>query len=263
MDSAADKGVKNSRKSVGKDEERVMGMRIKRAKLGVMLVAAFAVALLAMSLAGCGKGEPSVQELWEKSEAAEKNITSLHMEVAIYYQNTKFGGGQIQTTSIDVSGNNVHSTSAIFGQSFSEVIVVGGKQYGRFGASEEWQEQPVTMSGSAVTDQVQSFARLPEIASSSENLGLEKVNGVDAYHLAFTLSPNEVSSLFKNVQAEQLSANTGGKVDVWVEKETGYRIKYEAVVNNALITDKIGYGDIRVVTALSSINQPISITPPK
>lgn len=246
----------------GLDDKGVSMMKAGQMKIWVSLVTGLVVACTAVALAGCGKGEPGVQELWEKSEAAEKNITSLHMEVAIYYQNTKFGGGQIQTTSIDVSGNNVHSTSAIFGQSFSEIIVVGGKQYVRSAGSEEWKEQPATISGSAASEQLEGFSRLPEVASSSQNLGLEKIGGVDAYHLSFTLSPNEVSSLFKNVQAEQLASNTGGKVDVWVEKDSGYRVKYEAVVNNALITDKIGYGDIRIVTTLSSINQPISITPP-
>ncbi len=237
-------------------------MRKRRLRIRIPLAVLLAVSCLLFLVAGCGKGEPGVQELWDKSETAEQNISSLHMEVAIYYQNTKFGGGQIQTTSIDVSGNNVHSTSAIFGQSFSEVVVVGGKQYGRFAGSENWQEQPVTMSGRTATEQLEGFSRLPETASSSQNLGLEKINGVDAYHLSFTLSPNEVSSLFKNVRSEQLASNTGGKVDVWVEKESGYRVKYEAVVSNALITDQIGYGDIRIVTILTNINQPISITPP-
>ncbi len=237
-------------------------MRNRQIKVKVSMAVLLALSCLLFAFAGCGKGEPSVQEIWEKSEAAEKNISSLHMEIAIYYQNTKFGGGQIQTTSIDVSGNNVHSTSAIFGQSFSEIVVVGGKQYGRFAGSDKWQEQPVTVTGSTATEQIEGFSRLPEVASSSQNLGLEKINGVDAYHLSFTLSPNEISSLFKNVQPEQLASNSGGKVDVWVEKESGYRVKYEAVVSNALITEQIGYGDIRIVTVLSSINQPISITPP-
>jgi len=240
----------------------VIDVMARLMKIGIPVMAGIVAVCLLAILPGCGGGLPDVQEIWEKSEEAERNISSLHMEIAIYYQNTKFGGGQIQTTSIDVSGNNVHSTSAIFGQSFSEVIVVGGKQYGRFAGSEEWKEQPVTVSGRTATEQLEGFAQLPDTASSSENLGIERVSGVEAYHLSFTLSPGQVSDLFKSVKPEQLAANSGGKVDVWVEKETNYRIKYEAVVNNVLITDKIGYGDMRITTTLTNINQPISITPP-
>jgi len=211
---------------------------------------------------GCFGGEPSVDEIWEKSEEAENNINSLHMEIAIYYENTQFGGGQIQTTSINVSGDNVQATSALFGQSFSELVVVGGKQYTRTMGSEEWTEQTATVNRQTVTEQIEGFAALPNVASTSENLGVETLDGNEVYHLSFTLTPDEVKSVFQNVQASQLAANAGGDVDVWVEKDTYYRVKYEALVKNASITEQIGYGDIRIVTTITSINEPISITPP-
>lgn len=220
------------------------------------------MACMLLALPGCFGGEPSVEEIWEKSEQAQENITSLHMEIAVLYQNTKFGGGQIQTYTVDVSGNNVHLQNSIFGHTFSEVIVVGGKQYSRVMNEKKWNEQPASITVQGATEQVEGFANLPSLADSKENKGIEKIGGKEVYHLSFTLSPNSISSLFKSVPVTQLSAAAGGSVDVWVEKETHYRVKYEAVVQNVLITEQIGYGDVRIVTTISEINQPISISPP-
>lgn len=237
-------------------------MKARKLRLGACVLALLLVAGMLFTFPGCFGGDPSVEEIWEESQEAEKNIDSLHMEISISYENTKFGGGQIQTTSINVSGENVQATSALFGQSFSEVIVVNGIQYSRTMGSEEWTQQPATISRETVTEQVEGFANLPSVASSSENLGVETLNGVEVYHLYFTLTPDDVKTLFKNVEASQLAANAGGEVDVWVEKDRGYRVKYEALVKNANITEQIGYGDIRLMTTITSINEPIAITPP-
>ncbi|MBN2028210.1 MAG: hypothetical protein JW854_15785 [Actinobacteria bacterium] len=237
-------------------------MEKRKTRLVLCILSVLLVAGMLLASPGCFGGEPSVDEIWEKSEEAENSINSLHMEIAIYYENTQFGGGQIQTTSINVSGDNVQANSALFGQSFSEIIVVGGKQYTRTMASEEWTEQTATINRQTVTEQVEGFADLPNVASTSENLGVENLDGEEVYHLSFTLTPDEVKSVFRNVQASQLAANAGGDVSVWVEKDTYYRVKYEALVKNASITEQIGYGDIRIVTTITSINEPITITPP-
>jgi hypothetical protein len=237
-------------------------MNRRKTRSAICFVSVLLVVGMLFAFPGCFGGEPSVEEIWEKSEEAENNINSLYMEIAIYYENTQFGGGQIQTTSINVSGDNVQANSALFGQSFSEIIVVGGKQYTRTMGSEEWTEQTATINRQTVTEQVEGFADLPNMASTSENLGVESLDGKEVYHLSFTLSPDEIKDVFRNVQPSQLVANAGGNVDVWVEKDTYYRVKYEALVKNASITEQIGYGDIRIVTTITSINEPISITPP-
>jgi hypothetical protein len=237
-------------------------MKGRKVRLGTLILAVFLMASLMLALPGCFGGDPSVEELWQKSQEADKDINSFHMEVAILYENTKFGGGQIQTYTYDVNGNNVHATGAIFGTSFSEIIVVGGKEYSRMAGGQEWTEQAVSFDRQSVSDQVESFAALPSIASSSQNLGVENLGGSEVYHLNFSLSAQELGELFKNVQPSQLSSSTGGEVDVWVEKETNYRVKYEALVRNALIDDPVGYGDIRLTINITNINQPINITAP-
>ena len=164
-------------------------MNRRKTRSAICFVSVLLVVGMLFAFPGCFGGEPSVEEIWEKSEEAENNINSLHMEIAIYYENTQFGGGQIQTTSINVSGDNVQANSALFGQSFSEIIVVGGKQYTRTMGSEEWTEQTATINRQTVTEQVEGFADLPNMASTSENLGVESLDGKEVYHLSFTLSP--------------------------------------------------------------------------
>jgi hypothetical protein len=234
----------------------------KYVRFGMLILAVCLAAGLLAAIPGCFGGEPGVDEIWKKSQGADSRITSQHMDIAIYYQNTKYGSGQIQTMSIDASGNNIHAQNVLFGQSFSEVIRVGDKQYSRLMGSDKWTGEPASISIQTVTGQTEGFSNLPTTSTSQENLGVEMVNGVEAYHLSFALAPENVSSLFTNVSASQLSANAGGNVDVWVDKKDFYKLKYEALIRNALITNEIGYGDIRIVTSITEINKPISITPP-
>ncbi|MDY6794754.1 MAG: hypothetical protein SWK76_05680 [Actinomycetota bacterium] len=234
----------------------------RRFRFGALLLIALLMAAVVVAAPGCFGGEKSVDEVWQESEEAEKIITSLSMELSIYYQNTDIGSGLIQSTTIDISGDNVHSQSALFGQSFSEVIRVDSKQYSRYLGGEEWTEEQVTLTPESTTSQLAEFSELPSRSSSQENLGVEMVNGVEAYHLAFTLSPQEVSQLFANVPSTQLDSNAGGTVDVWIDQETFYKVKYEAVINNAFIAEAVGYGDVRIVNNISNMNQPVSITPP-
>jgi hypothetical protein len=100
------------------------------------------------------------------------------------------------------------------------------------------------------------------MASDSQNLGLETIDGKQAYHLTFTVAPENVGAVFSSVDASELAANKGAKVDVWIDKDKSYRLKYEAVISNVLITDKIGYLDLDIINTVSQINQPITISSP-
>ncbi len=231
-------------------------------KSGILLLAMIMAAGLLAAIPGCG-GTKSIDEIWSKSQEAEKNITSMHMNVSLYYQNTKFGSGLIQTTSIDVNGENGHVQTTLFGMNFSEVIVVGGKQYSRVAGSDSWTEGSVTTPVKDTSQQLAQLSNLPSLATSQENLGVEDINGVEAYHLSFTLPPQNVSAVFPDVPVSQLSANAGAKVDVWIDKSKFYEVRYEAVISNVLITEKIGFGDVRIVNDITDINKPITISPPQ
>ncbi len=111
--------------------------------------------------------------------------------------------------------------------------MTGGKQYSRMMNETKWKEQPVSMTAQGATEQVEGFANLISLASSKENKGIEKVGGKEVYHLSFSLAPQSIPDLFKSVPVTQLSAAAGANVDVWVEKETYYRVKYERAHHRA------------------------------
>jgi hypothetical protein len=141
---------------------------------------------------------------------------------------------------------------------------VGGTQYTRLplAGQPDWTEQPAPSGTQPAAEQLGGFGDLPSIATASENLGIETVNGREVYHLRFTLTPDEISQLFRNVEPAQLQANSGGEVDVWIDKETNYRVKYEAVVRNVSI-QTVGNGDVRMTINITNINEPININPPQ
>lgn len=232
-----------------------------------MMVGMLVVLMVAGALAvlpGCG-GEslPSVDELWDRMQKAKENINSMHMEVSFYYQNTKFGSGLTETYVYDFSGENFKEQHAVFGKTFSEVVVVGGVMYTRLMGEEAWNQQAAPQGQPDYSQQIAGFARLPEIATSKENLGLENLKGgIEAYHVTFSVNTADLMTLFPRVDSARLSASTGAKIDFWIEKDTYYPLMYEAVIGNYQFTDPIGYGDLRIVNSMSNINQPVTINPP-
>jgi hypothetical protein len=216
---------------------------------------------LLVAIPGCG-GTPSIEEIWQKSQEAEESITSKHYIVNIYYQDTEFGSGLVETTVIDVSGENGHVQRTLFGQDFSEYILVDGKQYSRVMGSDEWTVETALIGIDTATQQIRDLADLPSLASSQENLGLETVSGMEVYHLVFELPPQNVAAAFPSVSASELAANQGATVDVWIDENDFYKVKYQALIKNKLITEQVGYGNMLVLIDITDINEPISITPP-
>jgi hypothetical protein len=67
--------------------------------------------------------------------------------------------------------------------------------------------------------------------------------------------------MVQQVPQESLSANNGGTVDIWIDKEDFFMIQSEGTFRNVNITE-LGYVNLKIVITRSAINQPISITPP-
>lgn len=231
-----------------------------------ILIFALSMCLLLVSAAGCGgseEGKPQdIEDVWKKAEAADKNINSMHMEIAIYYQNTQFGSGQIQSMIIDMDGEDIHQRDLLLGQVYAEYIRVDGKQYSKDIMSEEWTEVPAAEMEDAAAEYSSRFLELPSLAESQEYMGTEVVDDREAEHYHFTLSPLRVVNMFVSEVSSDFSENTGGEVDVWIDRESYYLLKYELLIRNAKISDEIGYGDIEFVVNVRNINEPIEITAP-
>lgn len=214
-------------------------------------------------LSGCSKGEkePSLREIWEKSEKGV-DVKSFTMRLSIHYLNTSFGSGIVQESTIDVNGEDIHIQNSLFGVEFQELIRVGNKQYRKVFNEKKWKEEPVSVNASDVTEIGGRLTELPELAYSSQVEGKEKMGGEEVYHLVFEVSPEQVTRIFPSVPSVNLSGNQGGRIDIWVRTSDFMRIKYEALVKGVTITEKLGKGDVRIVVELTNVNQPVAIKPP-
>ncbi|OFW55425.1 MAG: hypothetical protein A2W01_06560 [Candidatus Solincola sediminis] len=234
-------------------------MNTRTGRAAVISIAILLVVTCLLILPGCG-GEKGVGDIWQNMLKADRTIRSMHMDIIMSYENTKFGSGQIEGTAVDISGDNVHLQKYIFGLDFAEVVLVNGKQYSRTMGSDKWTETAVNISAQSYAET--GISNLPALSSSSENQGVETLGGASAYHLTFTIPPENVNSVFSSVPATELAANGGAKVDVWIDKDTFFTLKYEALISNVLITQQIGYADRRMVNTVSKINEDITINAP-
>jgi hypothetical protein len=235
-------------------------MKTRKAGIAIIFLAVMMTAGLMLVLPGCG-GTKSVADVWQKMLEADNTITSMSMKVAISYENAQIGSGQVEAESLDISGDNVHFQRVVLGQNYIEVIRVNGKQYARTG-NDQWQEVTLSISNQSALQETGPITNLPNLASSSENLGVETIDGKSAYHLTFTVDPANVGSVFSSVPAAELAQNQGAQVDVWVDTDNYFRIRYEALIKNVKITDAIGFVDLRIVNTVSMINENITINSP-
>ncbi len=241
--------------------------RIARAAPALALICS--LLLLAVS-AGCGEGtqeteaasELSMEELWARAQEADSDIDSWHMEIASYYENTQYGSGQIQSIIIDVSGEDIHEQDLLLGQVYFEYKIVDGRQYNKDMTDSTWSEVSVEDGGAGATEYTSQYLELPSLAASQEHLGTEPMDEGDAEHFRFALTSLGVKEMFQAQPSFDFSENTGGEVDVWIDSDEYYLVRYELLIRDAIIPEKIGKGNIRFVVSIRDINEPIEITPP-
>jgi hypothetical protein len=246
-----------------------MRMQAMKGGLAVISVAMFTL-FLAVSTLGCGgsadggekASELSIEELWARAQEADTAIESWHMEIASYYENTQYGSGQIQSIIIDVNGEDLHEQDLLLGQVYFEYVRARDKQYIKDMDSGTWSEAPAEQPSTDTSEYTSQFLELPSIAATQEHVGSETVEEVEAERFHFTLSNDGVKEMFSAQPSFDFSENTGGEVDVWIDSDDYYMVRYELLIHNVIIPEKIGHGDIRFVVSIRDINQPIEITPP-
>ncbi len=232
--------------------------------------ALFCSSLLLAIAVGCGGGaqeadvasEMSIDELWAMAQEADSAIESWHMEIASYYENTQYGSGQIQSIIIDVDGEDLHEQDLLLGQVYFEYMRVGDKQYNRDMTNGTWSEAPAEQDINNASEYTSQFLELPSLAASQEYVGTETIDEEEVEHFLFTLSSEGVKQMFSTQPSFDFSQNTGGEVDVWIDSDDYFLVRYELVIRNAIIPEKIGNGDIRFVVSIRDINESIEITPP-
>ncbi|MDY6794751.1 MAG: hypothetical protein SWK76_05665 [Actinomycetota bacterium] len=242
---------------------RISSLRFKAMTIAATLVALFAVAFTV----GCGgdKLEPAemgVEDLWEMAAQADEDIESWHMELTSYYLNTQYDSGPIQSMIVDVNGEDLHEQWLLMGQVYAEFIKVDGREYSKDMLDDTWKEVEATSDGEIAGDYTSQFMELPSQASSQENVGVEVIDGRETEHFHFALSSSRVEEMFTTTTSYGFSDNGGGEVDVWIDRETYFMVRYDLVIKNVVIPEEIGLGDLRFVVDISDINQPIEIAAP-
>jgi hypothetical protein len=199
---------------------------------------------------------------WGQAEETEQDVTSMHMEIVLYFENTQYGSGQIESRILDINGDDIHEQDLIFGQVYAEYIRVDGRQYSKDLMNDEWVEVEETPVEDSANEFTSPFWELPDQADEQEFVGTEVIDDSEAMHYRFILSPQSIIEMYTAYEPSDYSDNTGGVVDVWIDKENYYLLKYELVIYNAKISDEIGYGDIKSVVNVRNTNEPIEITAP-
>ena len=240
---------------------RIMSFRIGALFLAVLITAG----LLVVFLAGCGGGtqadKMSIDEVWSRAGDTKKTVTSEHMEIAIYYENTAYGSGQTGSLIFDVDGEDSHLQNLVFGNVVSEDIMVGGKHYRR-DAGKNWAEVSGAASDNSTQELTSRFLELPSLAVSQERVGKEMLDGLETEHYHFGLGPEGAISMFPSTPPADFSATSGGDFDVWITTSDFNMVRYELIIRNVKITNEIGNGDLRFIVNVRNINKPIEINPP-
>jgi hypothetical protein len=218
---------------------------------------------------GCGGGteggsadELDIEGLWVRVQEADADVTSMHMEIAGYYENTQFGGGQIQSIILDFNSEDFHEQQILLGQVYYESIRAGDRLYVKDMDTDTWEEVPAEASSDTASEYTSQFLELPSIAVSQERLGSETIDDEDTEHCRFVLDTEGITRLFSSQPSYDFSQSEGGEVDVWIDSDQYHLVRYDLVIRGILISDKIGYGDIRFIVNIRDINEPIEITAP-
>jgi hypothetical protein len=248
-------------------------MRNRRSSVATTAAALFitviCVLLIFTGCGGDGAGSSEVESLIRKAEEAGEQVDSYHMVLTMYIESAETGSTITEELVLEISGDDAHMTDTIYnpetGESLGseEVIRVGDRQYRKNIGSDQWvEDEEATLSEEAAGGYTAYIGEFLTNSISSENLGEEEVNGVTAVHLRFELSTENIKSLMTNVPASSLEGSPGGQVDVWLEKEENYPVRYELLFRGVILGQYVESADVRIIIDITAINQPVTITAP-
>lgn len=248
-----------------------MGSRGTFAKTAVAVLSLLVISML-LAFTGCGgNGADSseVESMIKRAEEAGEQVDSYHMVLTMYIESEETGSTVTEELVLEISGDDARMLDTIYnpetGESLGseEVIRVGDKQYRKNIGSSQWvEDEEATLSEEAAGGYTTYISEFLTNSISNENLGEEEVNGVTAVHLRFELSPENIRSLMTNVPASSLEGSPGGQVDIWLEKEADYPVRYELLFRGVILGQYVESADVRIVIDITAINQPVTISAP-
>lgn len=218
---------------------------------------------------GCGgDGSSQISYLVNRAAEAGENIDSYHMSMSMLLEDGQSASIKTDELSFDIDGENVRLKEIYYdpqtgqGTLIQEMVRVDGRQYAKDPQSGQWvEEEPSAIEETAATytSHLKDFL---SHSTSGEEVGQEQANGVSADHLRFQLSPQNISDLLPSTPEASLEENAGGQVDVWIDSDRYFPVKYEMVFRHILMGKSIGFADVRMVIDITRINEPIEIKTP-
>jgi hypothetical protein len=206
--------------------------RFRPLAIAFMLV----VALLALSLFGCGGGSQQVdpQKVLSDSAAAMQQIKGFHFVYEVHKPgNTKPGSGlEIARITGDVnSQGNMQATIDVTQNGIPlslDFVQVGDTQYLKLG---QWQTIPVDSSPvgklNLGTGTVQILQRMTDV----KYVGEETKGGVKCYHITGNVAASEVKAI-----AGAVDTTDTFPVDIWIGVSDSY--VYEVDIHGAATSDE-------------------------
>ena len=242
-----------------------------KVSLRIMLVAALPLFLSAcLVVAGCGgnEGPSDVESVVARAQDAGEAIDSYHMVLSMSFEGAEAGQVKTEELVIDIAGDNVSLKDTFYdpetgeGTVIQEAIRIGDKQWGKDLTGGGWVEEQATLDEETAISYTSHISDFVSNSVSAHTLGEEEMNGVNAVHLRFELSPENVSSLLTDIPQSSLETSTGGQVDIWVDAASYYPVKYEMVFRNVTLGSGYNDVDVRITIDITDINGPLEISPP-
>ncbi len=235
------------------------------------LLLALPALLTVVILAGCGgNGTPpsEVESIVAKAQEAGETIDSYHMVLSMSFAGADAVRVKTEELVIDTAGDDISLTDTYYdpesgeGTIIQEVVRVGDRQWGKDLAGGGWVEQQATLDEETATVYTAHISDYLSLSISAQKLGVEDLRGVQAVHLRFELSPENLSGLLDDIPPSSLQASTGGQVDIWIDAASYYPLKYEMVFRKVTLGSGYEGVDVYIDIDITGINQPIEITPP-
>jgi len=243
---------------------------------GRSFAATTAAALFVLTLSllptfcGCGAGSDpnSVKSLIERAEKAGEQVDSYHMVLTMYIESGELGVIKTEELVMEICGDDARMLDTIYnpdtGESLGseEVVRVGDAQFRKSIGTDQWVQEEASLSEEAAGGYTTYINEFLTNSISSENLGEEEVNGTTAVHLRFELSPENIRNLMTNIPTSSLEGSPGGQVDIWLQEDTDYPVRYELLFRGVTLGQYVQSADVRIVIEITAINQPVTITAP-
>ena len=250
--------AKRPRPSVPRPDMAVFAARVGELTTprNVMTVIAGFLVLLALIFAVTGGGYFSSQEseLLDRSAAAMRSLTSVHLGADILLDSEKKGAMSINLQVDATENGDLRATRTIVspgGSGVTEYVRSGNVAYvSRYGGAWEPAESPDELD--------LSFNSIYWSISGVRQINKELVGGVECDHLAFSGGSPFLTGLIPGSEA---TPTTRVNIEVWIDPNDNY-VKHVRIDATDLEIDGLGQCDCHLEADFSNFNVPLEITPP-